>query len=140
MGRLLKLKLTMIYHEGKLITYEKGWKQGRLFLIFPHEKTTFQLSNWFLRPYFSLIRGMFYREVVLDFRFGHCITFKGTLNLHLYFYFRLFVFVFETKVPRPVFCMRAAEGGRHLLLLHVIRQEALPRFETNNNLKKILTV
>ena len=80
---------------------------------------------------------MFLVRSGLRFSFRALYYLKGTL--YLYFYFRLFVlfvFVFETKVPRPVFCMRAAEGGRHLLLLHVIRQEALPRFETNNNLKK----
>ena len=47
----------------------RGPKKLGPFLIFPHEKTTFQWAKLFLRPYFPLIRSMFVFRSGLRFSF-----------------------------------------------------------------------
>ena len=49
----------------------KGFEKRAFFSLLLMRKRLSGGQKWFLEPYFPLIRGILYSEVVLDFCFGH---------------------------------------------------------------------
>ena len=49
----------------------EGFEKIEFFSLFVMRKQLSSGQNWFLRPYFLLIRGMFAFRTGLDYRFGH---------------------------------------------------------------------